>query len=224
VTRNNMKDRTKANGGLGDYYSENETRIPTWMVIGDKERVSALIGLSVDDLDGGMTDPEVVARWCDDGAAPNGLTGRAFNDAPAPVDDNGRPMLDDDGFDLQSRQSVHAFDCTIAAPKSVARFDARGLETEAIPARVEAKAASGETPVRRPRPTAEPLASAPAPDPPTSTHGWGRGAPTRRSPLRLLAFRASATVFDGSADEFEASGVGYPSCYAVVGDQQRTST
>jgi conjugative relaxase-like TrwC/TraI family protein len=116
---NHMKDRAKANGGLGDYYSENETRIPTWMVTGDKERVSALIGLSVEDLDGGMADPEVVARWCDDGAAPNGLTGRAFNDAPAPVDDNGRPLLDDDGFELQSRQSVHAFDCTIAAPKSV---------------------------------------------------------------------------------------------------------
>jgi len=116
---NHMKDRAKANGGLGDYYSENETRIPTWMVTGDKERVSALIGLSVDDLDGAMADPEVVARWCDDGAAPNGLTGRAFNDAPAPVDETGRPLLDDDGFELQSRQSVHAFDCTIAAPKSV---------------------------------------------------------------------------------------------------------
>ena len=42
--------------------------------------------------------------------------------------------------------------------------------------------------------------------------------------LAVACVRASATVFDGSADEFEASGVGYPSCYAVVGDQQRTST
>ena len=66
------------------------------MVTGDKERVSALVGVSAEDLDGGMADPEIVARWCDDGAAPNGLTGRAFNE-----------------------DSVHAFDCTIAAPKSV---------------------------------------------------------------------------------------------------------
>lgn len=116
---NQMKDRAKANGGLGDYYSENETRLPTWMVTGDKERVSDLIGLSVEQLDGGMADTEVVARWSDEGVAPNGLTGRAFNDAPEPVDEHGRPLVDEDGRELQSRQSVHAFDLTIAAPKSV---------------------------------------------------------------------------------------------------------
>lgn len=116
---NHMKDREKANGGLGDYYSENETRVPTWMVTGDKQRVSELIGLSVEQLDGGIADTEVVARWSDDGVAPNGLSGRAFNDAPPPVDEHGRPAVDDDGNELQSRQSVHAFDCTIAAPKSV---------------------------------------------------------------------------------------------------------
>ena len=49
-----------------------------------------------------------------------------------------------------------------------ARFDGRGLETEAIPATVEAKAARGETPAGAPRPTAEPFATAPAPDPPRS--------------------------------------------------------
>jgi len=49
-----------------------------------------------------------------------------------------------------------------------ARFDGRGLETEAIPAMVEAKAARGETPAGALRPTAEPLATAPAPDPPRS--------------------------------------------------------
>jgi len=47
-----------------------------------------------------------------------------------------------------------------------ARFDGRGLETEATPAMVEAKAARGETPAGALRPTAEPLATAPAPDPP----------------------------------------------------------
>jgi hypothetical protein len=52
-----------------------------------------------------------------------------------------------------------------------ARFDGRGLETEAIPAMVEAKAARGETPAGALRPTAEPLATAPAPDPPSSGFG-----------------------------------------------------
>ncbi|MGD9620604.1 MAG: MobF family relaxase [Mycolicibacterium sp.] len=116
---NQMKDRAGAGGGLGDYYSEHETRVPTWMVTGDAARVGELIGLSTEDLDGGMADLEVVARWCDDGAAPNGLMGRAFNDAPERVDERGRPLVDENGKELQSRQSVHAFDCTIAAPKSV---------------------------------------------------------------------------------------------------------
>ncbi len=114
-----MKDRAAAGGGLGDYYSEAETRVPTWMVTGDAARVSELVGLSVEQLDGGMADPEVVARWCDDGAAPNGMAGRAFNDAADPVDEHGRAMVDQNGKTMQSRQSVHAFDCTIAAPKSV---------------------------------------------------------------------------------------------------------
>ncbi|TXI56466.1 MobF family relaxase [Mycolicibacterium mageritense] len=116
---NQMKDRAKANGGLGDYFSENETRLPTWMVTGDKDRVSDLIGLSVEQLDGGMADMETVRRWSDDGVAPNGLVGRAFNDAADPVDEHGQPLRDEDGAVLQSRQSVHAFDLTIAAPKSV---------------------------------------------------------------------------------------------------------
>ncbi len=115
---NHMKDRAKANGGLGDYYSEHETRVPTWMVTGDKDRVSGLVGVSVENLDGGTVDPEVVARWCDDGVAPNGLAGRAFNDAPDRVHEHGLPLVDKDGNEVQSRQSVHAFDCTIAAPKS----------------------------------------------------------------------------------------------------------
>ena len=114
-----MKDRAAAGGGLGDYYSEAETRIPTWMVTGDAQRVGELVGLSAEVLDGGMADPEVVARWCDDGAAPNGLAGRAFNDVAEPVDERGRALVDENGKKLQPRQSVHAFDCTIAAPKSV---------------------------------------------------------------------------------------------------------
>ena len=31
-------DRQAANGGLGEYYSEGDTRVPTWMVAGDAAR------------------------------------------------------------------------------------------------------------------------------------------------------------------------------------------
>jgi conjugative relaxase-like TrwC/TraI family protein len=107
-----MKDRAQANGGLGDYYTEQDTRVPTWMVTGDADRVGELVGLSAGELNGGVADLDVVERWSDDGVTPNGMRGRAFNDTPTdPVDAEGNPQ--------QSRQSVHAFDCTIAAPKSV---------------------------------------------------------------------------------------------------------
>ena len=75
-----MKDRAQANGGLGDYYTEQETRIPTWMVTGDAERVGELVGLSATELNGGVADLDVVERWSDDGVTPNGMRGRAFND------------------------------------------------------------------------------------------------------------------------------------------------
>jgi conjugative relaxase-like TrwC/TraI family protein len=107
-----MKDRAQANGGLGDYYAEQETRIPTWMVTGDAARVGELIGLSATELNGGVADLDVVERWSDDGVTPNGMRGRAFNDTAT-------DLFDAEGNPQQSRQSVHAFDCTIAAPKSV---------------------------------------------------------------------------------------------------------
>ena len=31
-------DRQKANGGLGEYYSEGDTRTPTWLVVGDTQQ------------------------------------------------------------------------------------------------------------------------------------------------------------------------------------------
>lgn len=118
-----MKDRAKANGGLGDYYSEQETRLPTWTVTGDKERVAALVGLSAQEIDGGVADTDVVARWCDEGVAPNGAVGRKFNDEPAGDADHAGgdsvAAADASGKPAQSRESVHAFDLTIAAPKSV---------------------------------------------------------------------------------------------------------
>jgi conjugative relaxase-like TrwC/TraI family protein len=89
-------DRQKANGGLAEYYSEGETRVPTWLVVGDKEALSRTTGLTDAELQGGDADTEDARVWLDDGRAPNGAEGRAFTD-----------------------KSIHGFDLTFAAPKSV---------------------------------------------------------------------------------------------------------
>ena len=89
-------DRQRANGGLGEYYSERDTRAPTWLLAGDTARTAELVGLDGRAADGGSADPEMVQHWLDDGIAPNGKAGRAFTKA-----------------------SVHGFDLTFAAPKSV---------------------------------------------------------------------------------------------------------
>ena len=89
-------DRQRANGGLGEYYSERDTRMPTWLITGDAPRTAGLVGLDGRAADGGSADPEVVQRWLDDGIAPNGQAGRTF-----------------------TKSSVHGFDLTFGAPKSV---------------------------------------------------------------------------------------------------------
>ena len=89
-------DRQRANGGLGEYYSEGDTRVPTWVIAGDKSAVGERTGLDGAALDGGFADTETAARWLDDGVAPNGAGGRAF-----------------------TQGSVHGFDLIFAAPKSV---------------------------------------------------------------------------------------------------------
>jgi conjugative relaxase-like TrwC/TraI family protein len=89
-------DLQRANGGLGEYYSEHETRTPVWLVAGDKATAAKLVGLSDVQRAGGEADTAVVARWLDDGVAPNGMCGRAFG-----------------------KRGVHGFDLTFAAPKSV---------------------------------------------------------------------------------------------------------
>jgi hypothetical protein len=89
-------DRQAAGGGLGEYYSESDTRVPTWVVAGDAVAVGELTGLEGAGLQGGLADTAVAARWLDDGIAPNGASGRGF-----------------------STGSVHGFDLTFAAPKSV---------------------------------------------------------------------------------------------------------
>jgi conjugative relaxase-like TrwC/TraI family protein len=90
------KDRHAAGGGLGEYYSEHETRTPVWMCAGDTHTAARLVGLSDVEQAGGVADATVVARWLDDGVAPNGLRGRGFGE-----------------------RSVHGFDLTFCAPKSV---------------------------------------------------------------------------------------------------------
>jgi hypothetical protein len=39
-------DRQAAGGALGEYYSEADTRVPTWIVAGDSSYVAELTGLS----------------------------------------------------------------------------------------------------------------------------------------------------------------------------------
>ena len=89
------RDRHRANGGLGEYYTEGDTREPTWLIAGDAARTIELVGLDGCAADGGTADPAIAARWLDDGIAPNGAAGRGF-----------------------TRGSVHGFDLTFAAPKS----------------------------------------------------------------------------------------------------------
>ena len=89
-------DRQRANGGLGEYYSERDTRTPTWLIAGDPVGTVELVGLDGRAADGGLADPQVVQRWLDNGIAPNGEIGRAF-----------------------AKTGVHGFDLTFAAPKSV---------------------------------------------------------------------------------------------------------
>jgi hypothetical protein len=90
------RDVARAGGGLGEYYSEHETRTPTWLLVGDTHTVAGLVGLTYVQRVGGEADAELVARWLDDGVAPNGARGRAFG-----------------------QRGVHGFDLTFCAPKSV---------------------------------------------------------------------------------------------------------
>ena len=69
---------------------------PVWLCAGDARTAAELVGLSDVERAGGPADPGVVARWLDDGVAPNGECGRAFD-----------------------KRAVHGFDLTFCAPKSV---------------------------------------------------------------------------------------------------------
>ncbi len=98
-----VKDRQRANGGLAEYYAERDTRTPVWTCAGDARAAAELVGLAQGERSGGDADPDVVARWLDDGVAPSGECGRAH-----------------------STNGVHGFDLTFCAPKSVSLVRAFG--------------------------------------------------------------------------------------------------
>jgi hypothetical protein len=62
------RDRARAGGGLGEYYSERETRTPTWLLAGDTHAVAKLVALNDLQRAGGEADAELVARWLDEGS------------------------------------------------------------------------------------------------------------------------------------------------------------
>ncbi|WP_413783431.1 hypothetical protein [Mycolicibacterium obuense] len=71
------KDAQSAGGGLAEYYGERDTRTPVWTCAGDTRAAAELVGLADGSRAGGNADPEVVARWLDEGVAPSGECGRA---------------------------------------------------------------------------------------------------------------------------------------------------
>lgn len=90
------RNAQRANGGLGEYYAEGDTRAPVWVCAGDGRAAAELVGLGDAARAGGEADTGVVGRWLDEGVAPSGECGRALG-----------------------KGSVHGFDLTFCAPKSV---------------------------------------------------------------------------------------------------------
>jgi conjugative relaxase-like TrwC/TraI family protein len=86
-----------------------------WLLAGDTRAVATLVGLTDAQRAGGDADAAVVARWLDDGIAPNGAHGRAFG-----------------------QRGVHGFDLTLCAPKSVSLV--RALRTDDVMAKAIADA------------------------------------------------------------------------------------
>jgi conjugative relaxase-like TrwC/TraI family protein len=115
AAENASRDLGRAGGGLGEYYSEHETRTPVWLLAGDTHTTAALVGLTDAERAGGAADAALVARWLDDGIAPNGAQGRAFGE-----------------------RGVHGFDLTFCAPKSVSLV--RALRTDDVVAKAIADA------------------------------------------------------------------------------------
>jgi hypothetical protein len=64
-------DRQAAVGGLGEYYTEADTRVPTWLVVGDAERAE-LTGLDQAAVAGGFADGVSSRRGSMTGSPPTG--------------------------------------------------------------------------------------------------------------------------------------------------------
>jgi hypothetical protein len=60
------RDLARAAGGLGEYYSERDTRTPTWLLAGDTHMVARLVGLTDAQRVGDEADSQQVASWLDD--------------------------------------------------------------------------------------------------------------------------------------------------------------
>ncbi|AKK30467.1 MobF family relaxase [Mycobacterium sp. EPa45] len=112
-------DAQTAGGGLGEYYSEHDTRTPVWLCAGDARRAAELVGLSDLDRAGGEAKTDVVERWLVGGESPNGAAGRGFRSG-----------------------SVHGFDLTFCAPKSVSLIRAIRADDVADKAIADAHAAA----------------------------------------------------------------------------------
>ena len=52
-----MDRRRATNGGLGEYYSEGDTRAPTWLLTGNTDKVAELVGLGGGAAEGGSRTP-----------------------------------------------------------------------------------------------------------------------------------------------------------------------
>ena len=109
------RDLARASGGLGEYYTERETRTPVWLLAGDTYTTASLVALTDAQRAGGDADAELVARWLDDGITPSGAHGRAFG-----------------------ARGVHGFDLTFCAPKSVSLV--RALKPDDVVAKAIADA------------------------------------------------------------------------------------
>ena len=102
------RDLSRASGGLGEYYSEHETRTATWLLAGDTHGVAKLVGLTDIQRAGGHADATVVARWLDDGITPNGAHGRTFGQRGV------------HGFDVEGKD--YAFERKLNARHGASRF------------------------------------------------------------------------------------------------------
>ncbi|MCS3853350.1 MobF family relaxase [Tsukamurella ocularis] len=115
--------KVSAGGGLGEYYTEHNTRTPVWITVGDQAAVEGLVGVT----NGVDADNDVVDKWMQDGVAPSGAKGQKI---PAEIEGKASP--------------VHGFDLTFSAPKSISVM--RGCATDSEQADVLRRA--HETAVR----------------------------------------------------------------------------